>query len=68
MKDDCPRWLAIVLPAMIELADEIMGLDVLFTKSSRDTMFYIANRRKSFLNKYTLYFILFLRESIIVFI
>ncbi|XP_039686183.1 S-linalool synthase isoform X2 [Medicago truncatula] len=51
VKDDCPRWLAIVLPAMIELADEIMGLDVLFTKSSRDTMSYIANRRKSFLNK-----------------
>lgn len=51
VKDDCPLWLAIVLPAMIELADDTMGLDVLFTKSSRDTMSYIANRRKSFLNK-----------------
>jgi len=52
VKDDCPLWLAIVLPAMIELADDIMGLDVL-PESSRVTVSYIANRRKSFLNKYT---------------
>jgi len=67
VKDDCPRWLAIVLPAMIELAGDIMGLDVL-RESSRVTLSYIVNRHKSFLNKYTLYFILFSRESIIVFI
>ncbi|CAJ2648693.1 unnamed protein product [Trifolium pratense] len=50
VKEDCPRWLAIVLPSMIELADT-MGLDVIFPDSSRETMSYIDNRRKTFLFK-----------------
>ncbi|CAK8530502.1 unnamed protein product [Lathyrus sativus] len=50
VKEDCPRWIAIILPAMIELADTV-GLDSLFPHSSRDTMSYIINRRKAILNK-----------------
>ncbi|XP_058756107.1 (E,E)-geranyllinalool synthase-like [Vicia villosa] len=50
VKDECPRWLAIVLPAIIELAD-IVGLDLHFQQSTRDTMSYINNRRKSILKK-----------------
>ncbi|CAI8591199.1 unnamed protein product [Vicia faba] len=50
VKEDCPRWLAIVLPSMIELAD-LVGLHFLFPQSSRDTISFIINRRKCFLNK-----------------
>ncbi|XP_058750802.1 S-linalool synthase-like [Vicia villosa] len=50
VKDECPRWLAIVLPATIELAD-IVGLDLHFQQSTRNTMSYIYNRGKSILKK-----------------
>ncbi|CAK8530503.1 unnamed protein product [Lathyrus sativus] len=50
VKEDCPRYLAIILPAMFELVD-IVGLDSLFPHSSRDTMSYIINRRKTILSK-----------------
>ncbi|CAI8609541.1 unnamed protein product [Vicia faba] len=48
--NSCPRWLAIVLPSMIELS-HIGCLHFLFPQSSRDTISFIINRRKCFLNK-----------------
>ncbi|CAL5183397.1 unnamed protein product [Lathyrus oleraceus] len=51
VKEDCPHCLAIILPAMIELAD-IAGLDFHFLKSTRDAISSIMNRRKTILNKY----------------
>lgn len=54
VKEDCPHCLAIILPAMIELAD-MAGLDFHFLNSTRDTISSIMNRRKTILNKdYTL--------------
>ncbi|TKY71584.1 (E,E)-geranyllinalool synthase [Spatholobus suberectus] len=50
VKDSCPRWLVIALPAMVELVDT-MGLDVDFPEASRETMLYIFSCRESFLNK-----------------
>ncbi|TKY71659.1 S-linalool synthase [Spatholobus suberectus] len=50
VKGSCPRWLVIVLPAMVELADT-MGLDVDFPEASREMMSFIFSCRESFLNK-----------------
>ncbi|KAF7844906.1 (E,E)-geranyllinalool synthase [Senna tora] len=50
VKDNCPRWFAIVVPAMLELA-ESNALQVDFPESVRETVSYIFTSRQNFLNK-----------------
>ncbi|KAF7803511.1 (E,E)-geranyllinalool synthase [Senna tora] len=50
VKEDCPRWFAIILPAMVELA-ESNGLEVVFPEAVRETVSYIFKCRQNILNK-----------------
>ncbi|KAI9120593.1 hypothetical protein K1719_007626 [Acacia pycnantha] len=50
VKNHCPYWFAIVLPALVELA-ETNGLQVVFPESVSETVSYIFSCRQKFLDK-----------------
>lgn len=49
--EQCPRWFAIVFPAMLELASAV-GLEIVFPHPIRGAVIDILNQRQQILDRF----------------